>query len=79
MPDEERLERSVTLLAQYVIDGDLDGDLAEAINEVLDELDTLDKDLTNEFGSGADDATAVQKGLAEWKRWRQEDREDGSG
>ena len=50
--------------------GDLPPGVNEAIDEVLDELDTLDKDLTNEFGSGADDPTAVQNGLAEWKRWR---------
>jgi len=76
MVDEEKLERCVSLLAQCVIDadggahGDLPPEVNEAIDEVLDELDTLDKDLTNEFGSSADEPTSVQKGLMEWKRWR---------
>ena len=75
MVDEEKVERCVKLLAQYVIDGEGVGlyaqfELRKAIDEVLDELDTLDLDVTNEFGSSADDPTGVQKGLVEWKRWR---------
>lgn len=76
--DEERLERSVTLLAQCVIDagggssGDLPPEVNAAIDWVLDELDSLDCTVTSEFGSSADETTAVQKGLAGWKRWRKE-------
>lgn len=70
MPDYDRLERCVKFLAQHVIDGDLAPNLNAAIDQVLDELDSLDCAVTDEFGSGADDPTPVQKGLVEWKRWR---------
>ncbi len=76
MSNDENVERSVRLLAACVIDGgggahgDLPPEVNAAIDEVLDELDTLDKTVTDEFGSSVDETTPVQKGLEEWKRWR---------